>query len=172
MIRSSPPLRVNVVTQPAPLDEGNQHVDPVAGYNLLFQFRVHLRLVNSTGEQTRLGNGSLRADNLGLFIYGPDAVLTVKKRKKLLRPFGNRERVEVSFFRFCLDCGDNLVGQRDLGIQISAIVAKIVQPTLNNLGHILCQHFGRFCRINGRGLAELVRSGKLGIQSFIDDLLV
>ena len=56
-----------------------------------------------------------------------------------------------------------MIGQRDLVIQISAIVAEIVQATLHHFGHILCQHFGRFCSINGRGLAELVRSGKLGI---------
>ena len=102
-------------------------------------------------------------DTISFFIQRPDAVLPVKKRKKLLRPLCNRERVEVSFFCFSLDCGDNLIGQRNLRIQIPAIVAEIVQPALHHFGDIFCQHSGRFGSINGRSLAELVRIGKLGI---------
>ena len=98
--------------------------------------------------------------------------MPIKKRKKLLRPLCNGERVEVSFFCFCLDRGDNLIGQCDLSIQISAIIAEIVQPALHYFGYILCQHFGRFGSINGRSLTELVRIGKLAVQPFIDDLLV
>ena len=158
--------------QPAPLDEGNQHVNPVAGHDLLFKLRVHLRLMDCASEQAGLCNRGLRANNLRLFIHGPDAVLPVKKRKKLLRPLRNRERIEVSFFCFSLDRGDDLVGQRDLRIQIPAIITEIVQPALDHLGHILCQHLGRLCSINGRSLTKLVRSDKLSVKAFVDDLLV
>ena len=125
-------------TQPAPLDKGNQHINPIAGNDLLFELRVHLRLVNRTSEQARLCNRGFRTDNPRPLIQRPDAVLPAKKRKKLLCPLCNRERVEVSFFCFCLDRSDNLIGQCDLRIQISAIIAEIVQPAFHHFGHILC----------------------------------
>ena len=98
--------------------------------------------------------------------------MPIKKRKKLLRPLCNGERVEVSFFCFCLDRGDNLIGQRDLGIKVSTVIAQIIQTALNYFGHILCKHFGRFCSVNRRSLTELVRAGKLAVQSLINDLFI
>ena len=71
-----------------------------------------------------------------------------------------------------MNCGDDLIGQRDLCIQIAAVISEVVQAALDHLGHILCQHLGRFGSINGRSLAELFRTGKLRIYFFIDYLLV
>ena len=55
-------------TQPAPFDEGNQHIDPIAGNDLLLKLRIHLRLMYGAGKQAGLRNRCFRADNLCLFI--------------------------------------------------------------------------------------------------------
>ncbi len=150
-------------TQTAPLDEGHQYVDPIAGQDLFFELRVHLRFVDSASEQAGLRDGGLRPDDLSPVIDCPNAVFSVKKSKKLFRPLCNRERIEVSFSRFRLDGGDNLIGKSDLGVQITAIIPKVVQPALHYLSHVLCQHFGRLGGINGRSLTELVICGKLAV---------
>ena len=45
------PQFVHDEAQAAPLDERNQHVDSVAGHDFFLELSVHLRLVNSAGEQ-------------------------------------------------------------------------------------------------------------------------
>ena len=158
--------------QTAPLDERHQHIDPIAGDDLFFELGVHLRLVNGAGEQAGLRERGLRPDDLRFFVDGPNMILPVKKSKKLLRPLRNRERVEIGFFCFHHNGGDDLIGQRDLSVQIAAVVLEVFQPAFDHLGHILRQHLGRFRRINRRSLTELVRIGKLSIQSFVDYLLI
>ena len=60
ILRKLPKL-IHQQAQAAPLDEGYQHVDTVSRYDFLFEFRVHLRLMDCTGEQRTLGNRSLRS---------------------------------------------------------------------------------------------------------------
>ena len=51
---------VHQQAQAAPLDERHQHIDAVSRYDFLFEFRVHLRLMDRAGKQRTLGNRSLR----------------------------------------------------------------------------------------------------------------
>ena len=51
--------------QAAPLDEGHQHIDAVGRDDLLFELRVHLGLMDSSGKQAALGDGGFRPAQVG-----------------------------------------------------------------------------------------------------------
>ena len=62
--------------QAAPLDKGDQHINAVGGNDLLFQFSVHLRLVDGTGEQRALRKRRFRPfDVFGRFSGGKAGVI-------------------------------------------------------------------------------------------------
>ena len=70
------PQLVHEKAQAAPLDEGHQHVDVVGRHDLLFQFSVHLRLVDGTGEQRALRKRRFRPfDVFGRFSGGKAGVI-------------------------------------------------------------------------------------------------
>ena len=70
------PQLVHKQAQTAPLDEGHQHVDVVGRHDLLFQFSVHLRLVDGTGEQRALRKRRFRPfDVFGRFSGGKAGVI-------------------------------------------------------------------------------------------------
>ena len=60
----------------------------------------------------------------------------------------------------------------NLIVQISTVILGVINPALDHLGYILCQHHGRFSSINSHSLTALVRSGKQDIKSFVDYLLI
>ena len=149
VLRKLPKL-IHQKAQAAPLDEGHQNVDTVSGYDFLFEFRVHLRLMDGAGEQRTLGNGGLRAAQVGSgFAHSQPGIGFPQKRKKLLCPLVNTQRGKVSFFCCVLDEGYNLIGQRNLGRDIPAVIHHIVQTFLNHICQILRQHLGCFCLVNG-----------------------
>ena len=59
------PQLVHQEPQTAPLDEGYQHINAVGGDDLLFEFCVHLGLMDGPGEQAALGDGGLRPAQVG-----------------------------------------------------------------------------------------------------------
>ena len=158
--------------QAAPFDEGNQHIDPVAGDDFLFEFRVHLRLMGCTGKQRALGNRGLRAGQFLLFAQRQAGVLLFQQCQQLLSPLCYREPRQLRLLRLFADGRHDLIDQLHLRAQISALVLDVCQPLLHNLGHILRQHLCRFRGINRRSLTELVRHGKLLVKSGIDDLFI
>ena len=69
------PQLVHEKAQAAPLDKGDQHINAVGGNDLLFQFSVHLRLVDGTGKQGALCQRRFRPlDVLGSFSGGKEGV--------------------------------------------------------------------------------------------------
>ena len=96
VLRKLPQL-VHDEAQAAPLDKGDQHINAVGGNDLLFQLRVHLRFMDSTGKQGALCNGSLRAVKVFCaFSCSKARVILLQKSKKLLCPLVNTERGKVS----------------------------------------------------------------------------
>ena len=112
-------------SQTTPFNEGYQHIDPITGYNFLFELRIHLRFMRGAGEQAGLRDGGLRTDYLSFFIDRPNAILALKKSKQLLCTLSDRERVEVSVLCFRHDGGHNAVGKRNLRIQVATVVLQV-----------------------------------------------
>ena len=124
------PQFVHDEAQAAPLDKGNQHINAVGGNDLLFQLRVHLRLMDSAGKQGTLRNGGLRAVKvLCAFSCSKARVILLQKRKKLLCPLVNTERGKVSFLCSSLDGIYDLVCQLDLRLDATAVSLKQVQTS-------------------------------------------
>ena len=69
--------------------------------------------------------------------------------------------------------GYNLIGQRNLGREVSTIVQNVIQALLNHIRQILCQHLGCFRPVNGRNsLASFRDFRQLAVQGVVDDLFV
>ena len=168
------PQLVHQKPKAAPLDKGHQHVNAVGGDDLLFELRVHLGLMDSSGKQAALGDGGLRPSQIGSCIaYRQPWILLPNKRKKLLRPLINAQRGKVSFFRCILDEVYDLVGKADLGRDVPAVVHHILQTLLHHICQILRQHLGGFCLVDGRNRFACVGNfHKLAVQSGIDDLFI
>ena len=168
------PQLVHDEAQAAPLDKGDQHINTVGGNDLLFQLRVHLRLMDSAGKQGTLRNRGLRAVKvLCAFSCSKARVVLLQKRKKLLCPLVNTERGKVSFLCGVLDGGYDLVCQLDLRLDAAAVVLHVLKALLHHVGQILRQHLGSLRRVDGRsGLAGFRDLRKLAVQRVIDDLFV
>ena len=160
--------------QAAPLDKGDQHINAVGGNDLLFQLRVHLRLMDSAGKQGTLRNGGLRAVKVFCaFPCSKARVVLLQKRKKLLCPLVNTERGKVSFLCGVLDGSHDLVCQLDLRLDAAAVILYVLKTLLHHIGQILRQHFGSLRRVDGRSrLAGFRDLCKLAVQCVIDDLFV
>ena len=168
------PQLVHDEAQAAPLDKGDQHINAVGGNDLLFQLRVHLRLMDSAGKQGTLRNGGLRAVKvLCAFSCSKARVILLQKRKKLLCPLVNTERGKVSFLCGVLDGGHDLVCQLDLRLDAAAVILYVLKTLLHHIGQILRQHLGSLRRVDGRsGLAGFRDLCKLAVQRVVDDLFV
>ena len=159
-------------TQTAPFDERNKHINSVAGNNLFFKLCKHLRLVDCAGEQTALRNGSFGSDNFRLFIESEDAVLLIKKRKKLFRTLCNGEFVEISFIGFFNYCCNDFVHKLNLRRNVTAVITHIVKPFFDYFGYVFCKNLRRLRSVDGRNLSKLVRCRKLRIKCLVDYLLI
>ena len=168
------PQFVHDEAQAAPLDKGDQHINAVGGNDLLFQLRVHLRLMDSAGKQGTLRNGGLRAVKvLCAFSCSKARVILLQKRKKLLCPPVNTERGKVSFLCSSLDGIYDLVCQLDLRLDAAAVILYVLKTLLHHIGQILRQHFGSLRRVDGRsGLAGFRDLCKLAVQRVVDDLFI
>ena len=168
------PQLVHDEAQAAPLDKRDQHIDAVGGNDLLFQLRVHLRLMDSAGKQGTLRNRGLRAVKVFCaFSCSKAWVVLLQKRKKLLCPLVNTERGKVSFLCGVLDGGYDLICQLDLRLDAAAIVLHVLKTLLYHVGQILRQHLGSLRRVDGRsGLAGFRDLCKLAVQRVVDDLFV
>ena len=168
------PQLVHDEAQAAPLDKGDQHINAVGGDDLLFQLRVHLRLMDSTGKQGALCNGGLRAVKVFCaFSCSKARVILLQKSKKLLCPLVNTERGKVSFLCGVLDGSHDLVCQLDLRLDAAAIVLHVLKTLLYHVGQILRQYLGSLRCVDGRsGLAGFRDLCKLAVQCVIDDLFV
>ena len=173
VLRKLPQL-VHDEAQAAPLDKGDQHINAVGGNDLLFQLRVHLRFMDSTGKQGALCNGSLRAVKVFCaFSCSKARVILLQKSKKLLCPLVNTERGKVSFLCGVLDGSHDLVCQLDLRLDAAAIVLHVLKTLLYHVGQILRQYLGSLRCVDGRsGLAGFRDLCKLAVQCVIDDLFV
>ena len=173
VLRKLPQL-VHDEAQAAPLDKGDQHINAVGGDDLLFQLRVHLRLMDSAGKQGALCNGGLRAVKVFCaFSCSKARVVLLQKRKKLLCPLVNTERGKVSFLCGALDDGHDLVCQLDLRLDAAAVVLHVLKTLLYHVGQILRQHLGSLRCVDGRsGLAGFRDLCKLAVQRVVDDLFI
>ena len=168
------PQFVHDEAQAAPLDKGDQHINAVSGGDLLFQLRVHLRLMDSAGKQGTLRNRGLRAVNVFCaFSCSKARVILLQKRKKLFCPLVNTERGKVSFLCGVLDGGHDLICQLDLRLDAAAVILHIFKTLLHHIGQILRKHLGSLRRVDGRsGLAGFRDLRKLAVQCVVDDLFV
>ena len=80
---------VDQQAQSAPFDKGNQHVDPVAGEDFLFQLGIHLRLVKRARKETGLRDGCLRPHEESFSAYGLHVVLPLREGQQLFRALGD-----------------------------------------------------------------------------------
>ena len=150
VLRKFPQL-VHQKTQTAPFDKGYQHINTICRHDLFLQLRVHLRLMDSTGEQRALSNRGFRAAEIsGCFANSKSRIGLPQKSKKLLCALVNAQRGKVSFSSCILNEVNDLVGQSDLGRDIPTVISYVVQAFLNYISQILCQHFRCFRLINGR----------------------
>ncbi|KAF5050418.1 hypothetical protein DSECCO2_429590 [anaerobic digester metagenome] len=160
--------------QTAPFDKAHQHVNAVGGGYFFFQLCVHLRLMDSTGEQAASRHRGLRAGEIrGGFAGGKPGVSLPQKRKKLLCLLRNGQSGKVSFLCGGLYQGDNLVGERHLRGNVAAVIQHVVQAFLNDVSKVLGEHPRGLCLVNGRSLLAGLRDVRqLAAQSRIDDLFV
>ena len=160
--------------QTAPLDEGNQHVDPVGAGNFLFQFGKHLGLVQRAGEQTAAGQRRPGPGQVARrAVHHQQRVVFPQKRKKLLRPAVNAQRGKVSFLGRVFDGLDQPVDQPDLGSHVAALVRQVVQPLLGHFSQVLRQHLGGLRLVDGRRGAALRRERiQFAADLLVDDLLI
>ena len=130
--------------------------------------------MDCTGKQGALGNGGLRAAQIGgSFTDSQTRVCFPQKSKKLLCALVNTQRGKVSFFRCALNEVNDPVGQGDLRRDIPAIVQNIIKALLNYISQILRQHLGCLRLVDRcNSLAGFRNLRKLAAQRIIDDLFI
>ena len=160
--------------QTAPLDKGYQHINAVGGSDFFFKLGIQLWFVSGAGKQGTLSNGAFRAAQIrGGFAGGQSGIGFPQKSKKLFCAAVNTHRGKVRFLRHILNKVDNLIGQLDLGGDISAVVQNIIQALLDYIRQILRKHLGSFRPVDGRNRFAIFRNlRKLVVQLFIDNLFV
>ena len=170
------PKLIDNQTQAAPLDEGNQHIDPIARNDLLLKLGIHLWLMYRTSEKTRLRDRCLRSCNRFFrpIVYGPDRVLLIKKGQKLLGIIHYREPISVIIHLIRRCCINNAIDHFYLIGNISAGISYSFELFFYCIRNIVRQHPRCLRLIDRLNLTYLVilMNGKLLAQLMIDYLFI